>query len=252
MNGRRNRGDEMFHIIICDDDESFCSKLEESVLRTGKALNEKFDVGVFYSAEKFYEYLQAGNHVDLVFLDIDFPGKNGMEIGDLIRNDRKDESIMIVYVSSKIKYIIELFKNRPFNFLEKPLDTSKLERTLQEALELSSRTKQKFDYILSKKQHSIWCRDILYFRSEGRKVKLVNTGEPLIFYDHLSAIEERLQSSDFLRIHQSYLINLLYVKVWKYDRIQMADGEWLPVSKIHQSKIREIHVEYMKGKQKRV
>ena len=67
---------------------------------------------------------------DLIFLDIEFPKMDGIEIGKYIREIKKDNITQIVYVSGRKKYAMALFPVRPLDFIVKPLEDKQLERVI--------------------------------------------------------------------------------------------------------------------------
>ena len=79
-------------------------------------------------------------------------------------------------------------------------------------------------------------RDILFFESDRRKVRLVAAGgREETFYDKLDNVEERLKKEDFVRCHQSYFVNARKIDTIRGGELVMSDGSVLPVSK-HRAK----------------
>ncbi|MDN5307523.1 MAG: hypothetical protein PWP16_886 [Eubacteriaceae bacterium] len=102
----------MFKIAICDDDPFFCSQLESMILDD---FNDS-DIEVFESGERLCASIENGDFYDLIFLDIEIPGIDGVETGLRIRNDLQNE-IMQLFIFRQKRTIISCFlKFDPITF----------------------------------------------------------------------------------------------------------------------------------------
>ena len=120
----------MYRIAICDDEKSTCAEIESYILMYSKLRFIRNEIEVFYSGEAFCEYVKQGNFFDLLFLDIELPAINGIEVGKFVRTSLGDEKMDIIYISSKINYAMQLFQNRPMDFLVKPVKYSAVEMNM--------------------------------------------------------------------------------------------------------------------------
>lgn len=234
----------MFRIGICDDEPFVCSKIEEIILNYGILAYEKIDVEVFCSGEELYEYIKCENYLDMIFLDIELKKLNGIELGKIIRNEMKNEITQIVYFSSKENYAMELFKVRPLNFLIKPIDNLKVIEMVNKAMELLN----KLDIYFKYKQGHNFCKkeikDIIYFESDNRQVKMVTTTGEITFYGTLSEIHSQLESHKFFFIHKSYLVNYYHVAEFYYDKLVMTNSQTLPISQSKRTEVRKLQLKY--------
>lgn len=82
-------------------------------------------------------------------------------------------------------------------------------------------------------------KDILYFESSDRKITLVSSDETLQFYGKMDAVKSQLKSSDFLRVHKSYLVNVIHVMEYSYEWMKMKNGVVIPISKSNRACIRQ-------------
>lgn len=73
-------------------------------------------------------------------------------------------------------------------------------------------------------------KDIAYLMSMDKKIRLVTKNGEEEFYGKLKSVLDRLPA-DFVMIHQSYIINQLYVSEYSYDSVKMSDGTVLNISK---------------------
>lgn len=220
----------MFHIAICDDEVLLCTQLEkylEQYIKKGIVTTE-----VFYNADKLYEALSKGEHYDLIFLDIEFELTNGIEIGKKIRTELEDEKVQIVYISVKQTYAMDLFPLRPMNFLIKPVSEKDVIDNVDKAIALSEMYDSFFEFKFGADNYRIPYGNILYFESNNRKVHVHTKYGIKELYGRLNEIEEKAPPT-FIRIHQSYLINKMYVTYWKPEEIVLVNDCSLPVSQTY-------------------
>lgn len=105
----------MYQIAVCDDEIRTCREIEKYVNRFQEEVDIKLNVNCFYSGSALCEAMKE-REFDLLFLDIEFPDTNGVEIGKYIRNICQNRKTQIVYISSKhithwsyFKYILLIF-----------------------------------------------------------------------------------------------------------------------------------------------
>ena len=120
-------------IAICDDENTFLKELEEKIVKIIPRLD--CDVEPFSCAE---DLLSSDMAFDIVFLDIEMDGMDGMSCARKIRQSDKD--IPIVFLTSHTEMAVEGYEVSAFRFLQKPVDDTKLKRTLQDLIELLSVT----------------------------------------------------------------------------------------------------------------
>ena len=211
--------------IICDDEKSTCSELEEIILKYAKEKSVSLVTEVFYSGDTLLDYLKR-EKINILFLDIELPGKDGVMVGKYIREVLEEENIFLIYISSKENYALQLFQNRPFDFLVKPIEAAKIYHVLDNIYRISGKNSVGFEFQTQNSTYRISYKDILYFQSTGRKINIVNE------------IEKRIPENVFLRIHKSYLVNKNYVKEFTYEWVKMLNGDVLNISKINRADVR--------------
>ena len=131
--------------IICDDEKSTCSELEEIILKYAKERRVPLVTEVFYSGDILLDYLKR-EKINILFLDIELPGKDGVMVGKYIREVLEEENIFLVYISSKENYALQLFQNRPFDFLVKPIEQMKIYHVLDNIYRISGKNSAGFKF----------------------------------------------------------------------------------------------------------
>ncbi len=236
----------MFRIAICDDEQVICSQIENIILNYAAENNEKIDTQVFYSGEELGRFLDMGQSFDLLFLDIELKLINGIEVGRKIRGELDNQIMQIVYISGKDSYFRDLFEVRPMHFLQKPIDDGEIIKDIRLAMKLTDKLGGVFIY---KKGHEIYrkpVKNILYFESNNREVKMVTSDGEEIFYGKLDDVYDQVAKYHFMYIHKSYIVNYFFVTKFRYEEVTMSNMEVLPISQARRKATREMQVKYEK------
>lgn len=226
------------HAIICDDEKGTCAQLEQILMDYVTVHGVKLETSVFFSGDTLIDHLDKAEAPDILFLDIELPGVNGVAVGDHIRRILENEQLFLVYISSKERYALQLFKNRPFDFLIKPLNEEKVLPVLDSICRIVGKSNREFEYQNKGSVYRIPYKDILYFQSVGRKISIATSQGMRTFYSKLADIEERLPERLFLSIHKSYLVNMNYVQEYTYECVKMVNGDILTISKANRAAVR--------------
>ncbi len=230
----------MVKAAICDANQRFCADLENMILIYGKENNCEIEVNIFFSAKNLYGFLQK-NAVDLLFLSIEPQKTNGIKIGMYIRDHLLNDTIEIIYISSDKKYALPSFESRPFDFLMKPVSYAKIAHTLQKALRFINKDTLFFNYKFRHDFIKLPFRDILYFESNNKKIYPIAAKEVPSYYGKLDEITT--PDNEFLRIHQSYLINIHHVSRFYYNRVIMDNHDEISISIPYRKTAREVLTE---------
>lgn len=155
-------------VVICDDEKSTCSEIEQRLRLFAFEKCIKLEVDVFFDGGTLTEYLKREKAPDILFLDIELPGMNGVEVGKYIRDILKNTDMFLVYISSKQEYALELFQNQPFDFLIKPIKKERLYHTMDKI----------FSIIGCEKVPKIYEKNfVLESLNFAKKIKLLRKGD---------------------------------------------------------------------------
>lgn len=228
----------MYDIGICDDGENICFCIENMLLQCAKEKTIQINVQVWYTGEGLQDYLAAGGHLDILFLDIELFKMTGIEVGRYIRNELDNRGLQLIYISGKQSYAQQLFKTQPMDFLVKPITQEQINDTIETAIKIIKRKCKRFEFQQGKDYYYIQQGDIIYFESKGRKIKIVTLQYTYEFYGRLKDIVKDL-SEDFIEIHQSYIINKEHVHRYTYEMVEMENGATLIISQKKRRQVRE-------------
>lgn len=117
----------MLRIAAVDDEAHALERFERMVL----GITELDLCGLFESGEQFLAYLEE-NPLDAVFLDMEMPGLNGLQLSEQIQN--LNENIQIVFVTAFNQYAVEAFEVQAVDYILKPLTEERLNKTVKRLL----------------------------------------------------------------------------------------------------------------------
>lgn len=221
----------MIKITICDDENIVANRIENDIWEICKRENLTIDTDVFYSGRELADEVYNGAMYDIIYLDIQMKNGDGMSAAKRIREI--DENVLLIYVSGYDKYMMELFRLDVFAFIKKPIDYKIFEKILLDANKRICNRKFYFSFRYRSEEYKVPCMDILYFESSGRMIKIyMRDGKVEKFNGKLSEVEEQLSGGkiDFLRIHQSYLVNYHQIHSRTRLEVTLTNGMKLPIS----------------------
>lgn len=220
----------MINVAICDDVVAITGKIETMLQNVAKRNFIQMDISMFWRGEHLADSIEKGNCFDIIFLDIEMGREDGITVARRIR--KTDKTVLIVYVTSHESYMKESFEIRPFRFLVKPVCEEQMEKCFRAAYEDICSTDSYFRYTSQRVHYKILIREIFYFESNRRKVKIVTEKETFEFYGKLNDVEKSLKRGKevFLRAHQSFLVNYKYVAGLGYDFLVLNNGKRISIS----------------------
>lgn len=236
----------MIKIAICDDDPKFVGSTQTFLEEIAGREHFPLDIQVFFSGNTLVADYLSGITYDLIYLDIEMDGMDGIETAKRIRE--LDYHVLIVYISSHEEYLKQLFEAEPFRFLQKPVTYEFFYEVFSQAQKRISKQRNNFFYFKTGKNiNKVLCREILYFESAGRKVIVHTLNHEYEYYDKLNLIEERLKEQRFLRIHKAFLVNIDNIEAFQYERVALIDGTILSISEKNRPRIRNEFWHHFKG-----
>lgn len=220
----------MLQIAICDNDKMTTTFIEELILNIQKERHIALQCDIFFDGSTFIQAIEQKNDYDLIYLDIQMKQMNGIRTAEQIR--KMGLSPLIIYISSYETYAKELFHTEPFRFLSKPIKQSSFEAAFMDAYERILQRNTYFPFIYNKTYKKIPLKDIYYFESQKRLIYIHLKQHTEKFYEKMDHIETQLSNKhhNFLRIHQSYLVNFDYIQTLTFHNVTLVNGIILPIS----------------------
>ena len=212
-------------IAICDDEKIFLDSLEEKIYGILSKLD--CEVIAFGSAEAL---LSSAMDYDLIFLDIEMGGMDGMGAAKKIRET--DFETPIVFLTSHIEMALEGYEVNAFRFLKKPVEEEKLRQTLQD-IQLMKASHKGVLIKAGGEEIVVIPSEVLFLESDNNNVRIITSSGSITTRLKLSeAIEIFNRINDTIRkVHRCSAVNLDHVARLRDREAVLDDGSVIAVSR---------------------
>lgn len=212
----------MIRIAVVDDEIAFVHKIRQELFDFLRENAIMCQICPYTNSAAFLlDHNQ--NAFDLIYLDIDMPEINGIDLASEIR--KKSTETCIIFVSGYSHLVFDTFQYAPYRFIRKKNIYPELLQSIQSYCNDIYQKKQYIKFQLANKEVcSICITKIMYFYSlrhdvffvteSGESIKLANRAYTM------DSLEQKMESFGFIRIHKTYLVNYRYI-------YQILEGEVL-------------------------
>lgn len=233
------------NIAICEDEKIQVELLEKYVNNWAEKRNIKVFIDAFSSAESFDFSWSMDKRYDVLLLDIQMEGINGVELAKKIRKD--DDVIDIIFITAIFDYIQVGYDVGAINYLIKPIDEKKLHQCLDRIVKKIPKEEKTILVDSDEGIIRIVQDDIRYIESFEHNVEINTIDGKYTIRKNISAIESELDENSFVRCHRSYIVGLEHIKRIRKEDIELDNGEVIPVSRRQYSKTNMAFIKYYRG-----
>ena len=234
-------------IAVCDDEQESADLIAGAVASVFKKKEVDTEICVYTSASQLLWDMDVKGFI-LLFLDIDMPDLDGVELGKKLRAE--GNRVDIIFVSNREDRVFDTMKIAPVCFVRK----SHILTDIPEAIELYLDKQQSLEQkivIRSKDQIiTVKAGSVMYVEGDRNQQSIYseNDEKPLRIRSTMQEIEEAFGKLGFIRIHKGYIVNADYIKVIDGNDIVLKNGVRLPVSRRKLQEVKEKYLLIMKDK----
>lgn len=217
-------------IAICDDNPK-----DRAVIKQWFSANKpeviNDNIVEFSNGEDLLTHL-GDNPIDIVFLDCQMDGMDGIATTEQMRGSTGD--VIVILVSNFMEYAVYGYELDVFRYVLKHDFSEKAPRIVDEALlRLGRSNKQEIIWIKTwGKSLKIYADDILYIESRRNKIHIMLKNDlSHSLYRKLDTVAEKLDGNKFIRCHKSYLVNIRYIRRMDKTALELDNGGSIPVSR---------------------
>ena len=209
------------NIAVCDDDNTTLNQEREILKSVLDEQRREYIIDTFSSPEEMLKKIEKYN---IIVLDVEMDGMNGIEAAEMIRG--RNKHCLVFFVTNYSTYLDDALNNRAFRFWTKPIDRRKLIYGINSAVRELENAEQKIEVTLDGDKISLFVRNIIYIYAQERKLHIITTGGEIITNDTFETIMAQLKNSECIyEPHRSYLVNLEYVRSYNKDKILCSNGD---------------------------
>lgn len=217
----------MLRIAVCDDTREECDFIVEyaSVFFEGHQMAVHID-----TYEKGSELIEAGQEYDLYLLDVLMPGLTGIETAARLGKGNH----AVVFITSSLEAAVDGYSVNAAGFILKPVERNHFEATMERVVnQYLGEREACISVIHNRVPVHLKLERIAWFENRLHRVFVTLTsGETLAIGQKLSELQEELKEHpQFLRCHQSYVVNLEQVERLEDSCFHMREGQLIPISR---------------------
>ena len=232
----------MLKIAVCDDENLFTEELKE--LLSGYMIEKGlvFEIDTYSSGEALVDLGIEIVQYTAVFLDINMEKMDGIKTAEMIREASRE--VFIVFVTAYVDYSLEGYQLDVVRYLLKGNANfqSKVNECMDAILDKMNYSviKKKFDFKEGRKEISL--ERLLYIESNMHILEfhvMEDAMKVYTMYETLNVFETKLAENDFIRIHQSYLVNAKYIKNVVRCKAILTNGVVLSIPKARYTEVKK-------------
>jgi two-component system response regulator LytT len=234
----------MINAAVIEDDEEAADVLKACLEKASAEKQKPIQTDFFTSAIAFLNDYK--HKYDIVFMDIELPGMNGLDAATKLR--QLDADVIIVFVTNMAQYAIQGYKVQALDYVIKPVVYADFSLMLTRAINLIE-AKQSSAILFNSegKEIKVETEDIKYVEIRRHRIVYHCIEKDYPAYGTLKKVEQSLPSNQFYRCNSCYVINLKYVKEIEDLSVIVAD-EKLEVSHSRRKGLLRSLNDYMGGK----
>lgn len=227
--------DKLVNIVICENDKNDQEFVKAKVVEILDDLNIEYEIKVYNSGDDLLEGYDK--YTDIILLDIQMDGLDGMETARKIREF--DDNVEIIFITSFVEYALEGYEVNAYRYLLKPVKDENLMTSLINCLNDRNFVKRSIVIKEGDTRIKISLKDIMYIEVQGNDITVHTLKDTYRTKGTMSNFETEINSNMFVRCHKSYLVNLEYIKsIKRYTSILVNDEE-VPLSRNKYKEIKD-------------
>lgn len=211
----------MIRIAIVEDDALFQSKIQRYLSRFEEQNAQRFSVRVFDSGSEFL--IDYHPDYDIIFMDIEMPGLNGMETAKAIR--RLDTHTAIAFITNMANYAIQGYEVEAIDFIVKPFTYEVFEFKLSRILSRTAFRREE-NYVMinaGDMTQKLSISEILYVEVSHHTLVYHTQKEAISVRGSMREAQQELEKYGFCKCSQSFLVNLRYVTRIEPEEAYLGD-----------------------------
>ena len=230
-----------YRFAICDDDAQYAAYIDQLAARWGRRTGTAVETECFPSAEAFLFRYEERRDFDILLLDIEMTGMDGVALARTVRQG--DEDVQIVFITGYTDYIAEGYEVSALHYLMKPVDEEKFSQVLTRAVSRLARNEPFLTLELPGETVRVPLPEIRFLDVQQNYVT-VHAKRDYTLKRPLAEFEAALDRR-FYRVGRSCIVNLTCIRRVARTEVELTGGERLPLprgqyEKLNQAIIRQI------------
>lgn len=229
-------------ICICDDELYIHDEIKE-LLKSFTSAETQFKITGFTSGEELVKSYSSNQKFDIIFIDVEMNEINGIQAAEKIREI--DPKAIIIFVSNYPNYVFDVFKLEALHFIVKPIKPTEFENVFGRALNKYQLMNSSITLQNKNDRITIKIDDIIYIEGYNRHVTVHTKTEEFRVPGKITDVYEEIEPHGFVRVHQGFIVNMAYIKLFGKDDVIMSDDSKVMMSVRKRSNALEAYDNYI-------
>lgn len=233
----------MIKIAICDDEKELLCEYENRILKFMNQEKIVAKVETYQSGYFLLSDIEENRYFDLIFLDIEMPGMNGMEIAEKLKNFLPH--ILIIFITLHNEYVYDSFELSVFRFIPKYQIDKRINQVIKDAVSyIMMEQNEAYTIETQNRMERILYKDILYITKSGKN-SIITTfkGESKV-RKNLRDVFEEINKEEFFYIDRGCIVNIIHIMQLVNGEVEMKNGEWLATSRSNKKATKDLINKY--------
>ena len=214
-----------YHFAVCDDRETDALMVKKLAQEWADAFGHCARIDVFPSAEAFLFRYAEDKSYDILLLDVEMGGADGISLARAVR--RENDAVQIVFIPGYSDYIAQGYEVAALHYLLKPVSGEKLSEVLTRAAGRLEKDERVLFLELGGEMLRLPLREVRYLEVRGNYVT-VHAAQDYSLKSTLSNFEKSLDAR-FFRTGRSFILNLSYIRRVTRTEVWLLSGEQIPL-----------------------
>lgn len=226
-------------IVICDDMQEDLDLISTYIMKCANDLNIEIECNSYMDGKDLLNNIN--DELDVVFLDIDMPKPNGIDIANTL--NEKFPELNIVFITNHSNLVFDVIKFRPLGFVRK----NKIEDEMKQAL-IRVQNEIYNNSVVFQNLMVIKMNDILYMESKGHNIEIHTKEKVQTVRATMSEYEQKLKPYGFVRIHKGFIVNMKFICRINGRIVKLDNGIELISGGNYNKNVREAYAKFISKK----
>lgn len=215
-------------IAVCDDEKIFLDDLVSQISTQFLDADNKIHINSYTDGAKL---LEASEKIlfDVLFLDIEMPGLNGIEVAEKVR--AANPYVNIIFITNRDDLVFQSIRYRPFRFIRKHWLKEELPEAIDAIIKKIKSENQYYTVSFNNSTMQIRITDIMYIESYKHDIFLYTEDEKYRIKSNLHKMEKEFEVFGFIRVHSGFLVNYRYIYSIDKTKVILNNKEMVPLSR---------------------
>lgn len=227
---------EKLKVAVCDDEWETLEMVSREIKRVFRRKNFSVFVTEYSNERSLFQKIIAGEKYDVIFLDIDMPFVNGIQLAVNMR--QAGINTLLIFVSNMEGHVYDSFAAKPFRFIRKSVFMQEMEHVAEDIIQELQMEDE--GILFGSGNHTIHLNPyrIMYVECKGKILDIHYENRVIELSYQISAMEEQLKEYGFIRVHKGYLVNYRFIFKINKEELVLDDQSVIPVSRLRMNDVR--------------